>query len=290
MRFVLSARPPFSLAAVVNSHGWVQLAPFSHDKESDGFDYVLELSSGRAIDLCVRPAGASDVQVDTSATLTQVEQEDLTGRVTWMLGLDQDLTPFYERARLEPKLAHVAAEGRGRILRSATLFEDAIKTMCTVNTTWGGTKRMVRGLVENYGATLAGAAQRAFPSAARLAAASEQELRADARLGFRAPYVLGLAQAVAVGDVDLEALKHSPASTLEVRKQLLAIKGIGDYAAANLLMILGRGDFIPVDSWALKVVSKEWHNGQPIGRPQVEAAFATWGEWKGLAYWFWNYA
>ena len=268
----------------------MQLAPFSHDKETDGFDYVLELSSGRAIDLCVRPAGASDVQVDTSATLTQVEQEDLTGRVTWMLGLDQDLTPFYERARLEPKLAHVAAEGRGRILRSATLFEDAIKTMCTVNTTWGGTKRMVRGLVENYGATLAGAAQRAFPSAARLAAASEQELRADARLGFRAPYVLGLARAAAAGDVDLETLKHSPASTLEVRKQLLAIKGIGDYAAANLLMILGRGDFIPVDSWALKVVSKEWHNGQPIGRPQVEAAFATWGEWKGLAYWFWNYA
>ncbi len=55
-------------------------------------------------------------------------------------------------------------------------------------------------------------------------------------------------------------------------------------------MIMGRGDFIPVDSWALKVVSKEWYNGQPIGRPQVEAAFAAWGEWKGLAYWFWNYA
>ena len=291
MKFVLSARPPFSLAAVVNSHGWVQLAPFSHDKETDGFDYVLELSSGQTIDLCIRSAGASEVQVGTSVTLTQVEQEDLAGRVTWMLGLDQDLTPFYERARLEPKLAHVAAEGRGRILRSATLFEDAIKTMCTVNTSWTGTKRMVRGLVEDYGATLAGAAaRRAFPNAARLAAASEQELRAHAGLGFRAPFVLGLARAAAAGNVDLEALKHSPAPTLEVRKELLAIKGIGDYAAANLLMILGRSDFIPVDSWALKVVSKEWHNGQPIGRPEVEAAFAAWGEWKGLAYWFWNYA
>lgn len=269
----------------------MQLAPFSHDKETDGFDYVLELSSGQVIDLRVRPTDGGEVQMDTTAALTQAEEDDLISRVTWMLGLDQDLTSFYDLARREPKLAHVAAEGRGRILRSATLFEDAIKTMCTVNTTWGGAKRMVRGLVENYGATLAGAATRsAFPSAARLAAASEQELRADARLGFRAPYVLGLAQAVAAGDVDLETLKHSPASTLEVRKQLLAIKGIGDYAAANLLMILGRGDFIPVDSWALKVVSKEWHNGQPIGRPEVEAAFATWGEWKGLAYWFWNYA
>ena len=63
MRFVLSARPPFSLAAVVNSHGWVQLAPFSHDKESDGFDYVLELSSGQVIDLRVRPTDGGEVQM-----------------------------------------------------------------------------------------------------------------------------------------------------------------------------------------------------------------------------------
>ena len=87
--------------------------------------------------------------------------------------------------------------------------------------------------------------------------------------------------------VDAKAFREGVGRLLaEVQR----IKGTGDYAAANLLMILGRGDFIPVDSWALKVVSKEWHNGQPIGRPQVEAAFATWGEWKGLAYWFWNYA
>lgn len=56
MAFLLSARPPFNLPVVVNSHGWVQLAPFSHDQESDGFDYLMELSSGQVIrrgeDLC----------------------------------------------------------------------------------------------------------------------------------------------------------------------------------------------------------------------------------------------
>lgn len=291
MNFLLSARPPFNLSVVVNSHGWVQLAPFSHDKESGGFDYLMELSGGQVIDLRVRPAQSGDVQMETTAALNPAEAEELIGRVTWMLGLDQDLTPFYDLACAEPKLASMAEQGRGRILRSATLFEDAIKTLCTVNTSWAGTKRMVCGLVEGYGAEHAGApGRRAFPTAARLAAASEQDLRANAKLGFRAPFVLGLAQAVAAGDLDLEALKESTAPTLEVRKQLLAIKGIGDYAAANLLMILGRYDFIPVDSWALKVVSKEWHDGQPIGRAEVEAAFASWGAWKGLAYWFWAYA
>jgi 3-methyladenine DNA glycosylase/8-oxoguanine DNA glycosylase len=291
MNFLLPARPPFNLSVVVNSHGWVQLAPFSRDKETDGFDYMLELSNGQVIDLRVRPAVANQVQVDTTAALTAAAQAELRQRVTWMLGLHQDLTPFYELARTEPKLTHVADEARGRILRSASLFEDAIKTLCTVNTSWAGTKRMVHGLVEGYGAEHPQApGQRAFPTAARLAAASEQDLRANAKLGFRAPFVLGLAQAVAAGTVDLEALKESTAPTLEVRKQLLAIKGIGDYAAANLLMILGRYDFIPVDSWALKVVSKEWHDGQPISRAEVEAAFAQWGTWKGLVYWFWAYA
>ena len=290
MNFLLPARPPFKLSVVVNSHGWVQLAPFSHDKESDGFDYLMELTSGQVIDLRVRPAASGEVQIGTTAALTRAEEEELIRRVTWMLGLDQDLTPFYDLARAEPKLAHVADQARGRILRSATLFEDAVKTLCTVNTTWGGTRRMVRSLVEGYGAEWPGAPeQRAFPSAARLAAASEQDLRTNAKLGFRAPFVLDLALAVAAGTVDLEALKESAAPTLEVRKQLLAIKGVGDYAAANLLMILGRYDFIPVDSWALKVVSREWHDGQPIGRAEVEAAFAHWGEWKGLAYWFWAY-
>lgn len=291
MNFLLSARPPFNLSVVVSSHGWVQLAPFRHDQESGGFDYVMDLSSSQVIDLRVRPDPSGDVRLETTAALTPAEEEELIGRVTWMLGLDQDLTSFYDLARAEPKLAHMAEQGRGRILRSATLFEDAIKTLCTVNTSWAGTKRMVRGLVEGYGAEHAHApGQRAFPTAARLATASEQDMRANARLGFRAPFVLGLAQAVAAGTVDLEALKESTAPTLEVRKQLLAIKGIGDYAAANLLMILGRYDFIPVDSWALKLVSKEWHDGQPISRAEVEAAFAQWGEWKGLAYWFWNYA
>ncbi len=289
--YFLPTRPPFNLTTVVNSHGWVQLAPFQHDAVSGGFDYVIHTGADQVIGIQVRPAADERVQVTTSAALSPGAEADLLRRVAWMLGLDQDLTPFYELACNEPKLAHIVGQAAGRILRSATLFEDAVKTICTVNTSWAGTKRMVRGLVENYGMERSdGPGQRAFPTPARLASVSEQALRADAKLGFRAPFVLGLAQAVAAGRLDLEALAESTAPTQEVRKQLLSIKGIGDYAAANLLMILGRYDFIPIDSWALKVVSNEWHGGQRIGRAEVEAAFAHWGNWKGLAYWFWAYA
>ena len=100
----------------------------------------------------------------------------------------------------------------------------------------------------------------------------------------------GLARSVASGDLDLESLKTASIPTPQLRKQLLAIKGVGEYAMANLLMLLGRYDFIPVDSWAFRMVSHEWYGGEPVGRAEVEAAFDRWGEWKGLAYWFWDWS
>jgi len=95
---------------------------------------------------------------------------------------------------------------------------------------------------------------------------------------------------VASGQLDLGSLKTSTLGTLELRKELLTINGVGPYAAANLLMILGRHDFIPIDSYALKMVSHEWYKGEPITAREVEKRFKKWGEFKGLAFWFWDWA
>ena len=94
---------------------------------------------------------------------------------------------------------------------------------------------------------------------------------------------------MASGALDLEALKTAAGSTGELRQELLSIKGVGDYAAANLLILLGRYDYVPVDSWARTMVSREWHGGEKVGSAEVQEAFAEWGAWKGLAYWFWDW-
>jgi 3-methyladenine DNA glycosylase/8-oxoguanine DNA glycosylase len=228
--------------------------------------------------------------VDVTGAFNQVEQDQIARNVTWMFGLDQDLTPFYAVARAEPKLAQTEARAQGRVLRGPTLFEDAVKTMLTVNTSWAGTIRMVDALVTQFGDPLpADPTRRAFPTAEGLAEADEATLRTETRLGFRAPSVLQLARRVASGSLDLESLKAAKIATGELRQRLLGIRGVGPYAAANLLMILGRYDAIPVDSWAMKMVSQEWYEGQPVGPAEVEAAFERWGEWKGLAYWFWDW-
>jgi 3-methyladenine DNA glycosylase/8-oxoguanine DNA glycosylase len=102
--------------------------------------------------------------------------------------------------------------------------------------------------------------------------------------------VQALAQAASSGALDLEALRRSDLPTPELRKSLLAIKGVGGYAAANLLVILGRYDYVPVDSWAMSQVAREWHGGQRVGEKEVNAAFQRWGTWKGLAFWCWEWA
>jgi 3-methyladenine DNA glycosylase/8-oxoguanine DNA glycosylase len=36
------------------------------------------------------------------------------------------------------------------------------------------------------------------------------------------------------------------------------------------------------------MVSKEFYNGEPVTRKDVETVFAPWGEWQGLAYFLWD--
>ncbi len=289
MHLTLNARQPFNFHSVVQSHGWVQLAPFRLDEDDFVLSYVDRLANGRVVEyrICEAPGG---VTVDARGRFSKAEQQEVTSKVHWMLALDQDFSLFYKVARMEPKLRHVRKLARGRVLRSPTFFEDVLKTILTTNTLWAATKRMNLNLIAAYGEPLAGSAdKRAFPTPGRIAQATPDELRQTVRVGYRAPAIHELATRVASGELDIEAFKHSPLPTLELRKELLQIRGIGPYAAANLLMILGRSDFIPIDTYALKMVSHEWHKGRPITAKEVEAAFLRWGEYKGLAFWFWDW-
>jgi 3-methyladenine DNA glycosylase/8-oxoguanine DNA glycosylase len=304
MKFTLFAQPPFNFLSVVNSHGWRQLAPFSYDEDTQTLFYILRLATGRVIELKMREA-PKGVQVETEK-LNKTERNEMKDKVTWMLGLDMDFSPFYAASRGEPRLAHAKKLAHGRVLRSPTLFEDVIKTILTTNTLWAATKNMTLKLVNELGTALPlssasgtivrgavgkveGPVKKSFPTPEAIAASSPQFIQEKIRVGYRAPAIHQLAVRLTSGEFDLEALKTSELPTLELRKELLKINGVGPYAAANLLLILGRSDFIPIDSWALKLVSHEWYRGKPITPKEVEKRFDKWGEFKGLAFWFWDW-
>jgi 3-methyladenine DNA glycosylase/8-oxoguanine DNA glycosylase len=288
LKFSLSAHPPFNFLSVVNSHGWRQLTPFSYDETSNVLGYVLRLSNGRVIALKLHDRG-DGVIVETEK-LDKAERKEAADKAAWMFGLDMNFARFYAAARGEPKLARVKKRALGRVLRSTTLFEDVIKTILTTNTLWTATKNMTRKLVDQFGEPLPeDASRKAFPTPEAIAASSPDVLREKIRVGYRAPAIHQLAVRVASGQFNLESLKTSQLPTLELRKELLKINGVGPYAAANLLLILGRTDFIPIDSWALKLVSHEWYKGTPVTPKDVEKHFERWGEFQGIAFWFWDW-
>jgi 3-methyladenine DNA glycosylase/8-oxoguanine DNA glycosylase len=296
MKLSLPARKPFNFTSVVNSHGWRQLAPFSYDESSKALSYIFRLSSGRVIELKMND-GKDTLSVETEK-LNKKEQKEVTEAVTWMFGLDMDFSAFYAASRAEPKLAHAKKQALGRVLRSPTLFEDVIKTILTTNTLWAATINMTRRLVDEFGepagrVVASGSEPRietkSFPAPEAIAASDPETIKEKIRVGYRAPAIHQLAVRISTGQFDLEALKTSSLPTLELRKELMTINGVGPYAAANLLLILGRSDFIPIDSWALKLVSHEWYKGKPITAKEVENRFAKWGSYKGLAFWFWDW-
>ncbi len=289
MSFTLKTPSSFNLPAVVRSHGWIQMEPFA-ETAHHGLSYVIRLSTGKVLRFEADLAD-KDIRVSTTELLSEAEQTELSQNITWMLDLDQDFSEFYEMARQEPKLTKMVERQAGRVLRSPSLFEDVIRTLLTTNTLWKHTLRMCRELTVRYGEPLPCETElHTFPTPQRLAQVTEQDLREHCRMGYRDQYVGALSQRVVSGELDLEALKTSSLPTSELRKELMSIKGVGGYAAANLLMLLGRYDFVPVDSWALKVVSGEFFGGEKVTPKQVLSTFERWGKWQGLAYWFWDWS
>lgn len=289
MPFIIPTPAAFDLPAVVNSHGWIQMPPFVQTARG-GLAYVIRLSTGKVLRFTVSQT-SSGLRVDATDLLSEAEQSELGNTLRWMLSLDENVAEFYPLAQQEPRLQRMVQRQAGRVLRSPSLFEDVIRTLLTTNTLWAHTLRMCRELVSRYGELLpCDTTLNAFPTPARLAEVDEPSLREQCRMGYRAPYVVELAQKVASGAFDIELLKSSTLPSAELRKELLGIKGVGGYAAANLLMLLGRYDYVPVDSWSMKMVSNEFFGGEKVTSKQVLQTFEKWGKWQGLAFWFWEWS
>ncbi len=220
-----------------------------------------------------------------------VKRVRLLDLVRHILRLDEDLSPFYELCMEDPSIAW-ASQGAGRLLRSATVFEDVVKTICTTNCAWSATERMVGAIVEHLGvavpgAPASGASGRAFPSPQAMAEAGEDFYREVARTGYRGRYLLSLARSVAAEEVSLEEMGSAPRGEVpdeEIFARLTALPGIGPYAAAHVMMMIGRYSQLVLDSWTRPTYARL------AGKRNVEDAsivrrFRRYGPWAGLAFW-----
>lgn len=285
----LPAPSDFDFSSTLTSHGWVVLPPNVYDKEAYSFSRAEALPGGQIARLTVSSGKANQVRilVESPGELLAPDKKYIKERVRHMLRLDEDYSGFYELCGARGGVWAGLACGKGRMLRLPSLFEDLVKVICTTNIQWGGTKRMARELVDAYGMPFEPQPElKTFPSPESIANDSLEAFKQKVNLGYRAAYIHGLSARVAEGSLDLDELAAASTPTAGIRKLLKGIKGIGDYAAASMLMLLGRYDEIPADTVFRDHMLKNHSTGDAFDLKQAQAFYADWGRWKALSYWF----
>ena len=271
--------PDFSFSETLSAHGWRRLLPFVWHEETHTLERVEALTPGTATLLSLRD-GEGEITVEADGDFDEAE---VTRRVRRMLQLDLSLDAFHAYCRTQPELTHLVACRRGRMLRCTTLFEDVVKVIATVNTTWAQTIAMTGRLVEHFGTPLpSDPTRQTFPTPSQIAAVPFDDFSALARMGYRNAYVHAIATRIAEGELDLEGWQDELLTADDLRTRLLSLPGIGPYGAACLMLYLGKPEHVNADSWARTLLGKEL--GRPVTDKEVRDFFAGHGEWRGLVY------
>jgi len=180
------------------------------------------------------------------------------GWLTGYLQLDLDLRSVLRTFPQDDPMCAAISACRGlRLLRQepweclASFILSSTKQIVQI-------RQIVGLLCQGFGEPIASAAgissthAYVFPTPERLARATEADLRA-CKMGFRAPYLLETARAIAGGQFDLARLQHLTADL--ARTELIKLPGVGRKVAdCVLLFAYGFQSAFPVDVWVMKAL------------------------------------
>jgi N-glycosylase/DNA lyase len=280
--FYIETPEYFSFSHTINSHGWSGLLPFELDWENRILQCVLTGTNGE------NPVSASIKKSNGNLEIEvfgdNFDERKIIRDVRHILRLDDDLTDFHQLVEREKSLAWIAEKKAGRLLRSPTVFEDLVKTVCTTNCSWALTKIMTMNLVEKLGVP-AENGKKAFPTPDAMAKVSTEFYREEIRAGYRAAYFAELAEAVASGCVNPESWLDSELPAKELKREMKKIKGVGDYAADNLLKLVGSYEGLALDSWVRAQFYRKHNDGAVCADKQIESFYDKFGKWRGLVAW-----
>ena len=295
MEISITTPREFNFKRTVISHGWCELLPFQIDREKWVLTRTLDLKEGRgpagkAAGLLDKPvtlaitATSRALLIHPSRRLSRAAVKKVVIDVRHMLRLDDDIGEFYRLLADDADFKWIPTQGAGRLLRSPTVFEDLVKMICTTNCSWSLTEKMVTGLVKNLGRESHNG-HRTFPSPEAMALMPVKFYVNEVRAGYRAEYLKELADRVASGELDVEAWITSPLSTTELIKEMRGVKGVGPYAAENVLKLLGRYDGLALDSWTRAKFFSVRNNGRKTTDKKIARYYSRFKEWRGLALW-----
>jgi 3-methyladenine DNA glycosylase/8-oxoguanine DNA glycosylase len=161
-------------------------------REDDTLVQVFRLRSGPLVKVDVSSRGSTDapvleLRVACAEPLSGDELAEVRERVSWHLGLDERLTPFYDLVADDPVLSASIAFNYGAKGKSAySLFDAVVDCVCAQNTFFRRLYAMRRNLGAAFGDPLeaAGRVYHAAPTPAKLAEAPLNAIR-GCGVGYR---------------------------------------------------------------------------------------------------------
>jgi 3-methyladenine DNA glycosylase/8-oxoguanine DNA glycosylase len=270
------------------SHGWCELTPYSCDEKKRVLERLLQLPDKTVVCLMMAAdhfkPGALRVQIEGVDRLTSGQSEAIRSAVSRCMEIDRDLSEMYATLRQYPRYAWVEQIGAGRMLASPTVWEDLVKTLFTTNTVWGATINMCKRLV-TLGDPYSGGGH-AFPSPERIAEMNPDDLNSHIRAGYRSAYLHLLASRIASREIEVESWRDPGLPSDELYRRIRGLKGFGDYAAGNLLRLLGHFDRLATDTVCREVYKNQINNGVPAASDkEIALYYEQFGRWRGLAQW-----
>jgi N-glycosylase/DNA lyase len=283
MEITIPTPSTFNFKRTAISHGWYDLPPFELEQESWTLTRVVDLGRSNPVTVAIRQAKRA-LKVTLAREVGEKATQKIIRDVRHMLRLDDDMAHFYKAVADDEAFSWIARSGAGRLLRAPTVFEDLVKMICTTNCSWALTDKMINSLVDALGRK-SNDGRRSFPTPEAMVSMPEEFYRDNVRSGYRAPYLKELAERVSSGELEVESWLTSELPTAELKREMKRVKGVGDYAAENLLKLVGRYDGLALDSWVRAKFARMHNGARKTSDKKIERYYSRFGEWRGLALW-----
>ena len=281
--------PPFNFELTAGYHTYFQ-SRYGTDTMEDSvyrrlldLDDKLVLASVRSIGTLDAPELALELQ---GPELSPDDVESATDRVSWLLGVDQDLAPFYELGRADQAMAGLVEQFYGLHLpHTASVFEALVLAVLGQQISTSVARIIRTLLIETFGpsAEFDGETYYAFPRPASIWASSPAELHTMKLTQRKSEYVHGLAGSALDPEMGLERLEELTDG--EIVEKLVALRGVGMWTAQwALIRAVGRPDALPLGDLALRrVVSRLFMDGEDVNDAKVEEIAQRWSPYRTYA-------
>lgn len=286
----IKAVPPYNFLLTVHKPaGWWWSTP-DETYEKDTL-WMLTRFKNTLIGLKLKSLGTLEkprirCTIFSKEKIGKTETQDITRTVKRALNTEENITEFYKLAQKDKILNQTVQDLYGmRTVAWPELFPALILVITLQMAPLKRSDQMMELLIENFGdkANFDGKNIRYWPSPQKIAASTTDELKAKAKLGYRAAHLRAIAKTLKHGFPTIDELWIMKPE--EAKKRLLTLQGIGDYSADLVIPRMG----FPIDVWSAKIFHLLFFGKEPEKPREAipllkKTAEDRWGSWRGYAF------